>query len=107
MDELRRLSPSHRSVLGAVALFGLLGPNGVFLYYALLRPDEFWGALSNPVTLAFLTEAFVVMILLAVFLHVRPMGPWGWKSFVVMSLLGGLGFSIPALVLLNGRIPSK
>jgi hypothetical protein len=86
-----------------VALFGLLGPNGVFLYWAFARHREFHAALTHPVALALMIEAFVMVALLAIWLAKRPLGPWGWRSFVAMSLLGGLGFAAPMIVLLNAR----
>ena len=95
------LSSQQRLLLGLVAIFGLLGPNSVFIYFALFRWNDLMAALQNQVTLAFVVEAFVVMALLAVFFAQRPIGRWGWKVFVVLSLVGGLGFSIPAFVLLN------
>lgn len=99
------LSSTQRTGLGLVTLFGLLGPNGVFLYYALFRWPELIAAMRHPVTLAFVVEAFLVMALLAVFFASRPIGRWGWKTFVVLSLVGGLGFGIPAFVLINSPGP--
>lgn len=95
------LSPGQRFALGLVALFGLVGPNGVFLYYAFCRWPELVAALRHPVAMALLVEAFVVLALLAVYFAKRPLGRWSWKTFVVLSLVGGLGFGIPAFVLLN------
>jgi hypothetical protein len=45
------------------------------------------------------------MVLLAVYFAGRPLGRHRWPTFVVLSLLGGLGFSIPAFVLMNSRRP--
>jgi hypothetical protein len=96
------LSRADRVTLWAVAAFGLLGPNGVFLYYAWFRRADLIAALSHPVTLAFVVEAFVVMGLVAVALA-RAGGRLGWKGFVALSLLGGLGFSLPVLALMSAR----
>lgn len=97
-----KLQPAQKLLLSLVALFGLLGPNGVFLYYAMFRWDEFLTAMRHPVTVAFVSEAFLVMALLAIYVARKPW-PWGWKSFIVLSLIGGLGFSIPTIVLLNAE----
>jgi hypothetical protein len=97
------LSPKQRLLLTLAAVFGLLGPNGVFLYYALFRRDDLLTAMRDPVTLAFVIEAFLVVALLAWYFAWRPLGRWGWKLFVVLSLVGGLGFGIPAFLLLNAR----
>ena len=95
------LSQTQRRVLIAVALLGLLGPNGVFVYYALARWDALLGAMQHPVTLAFVIDALAAMALLAVGIARWPLGRWGWKAFVLLSLVGGLAFSIPAFVVMN------
>jgi hypothetical protein len=98
------LSSNQRLILMATALFGLLGPNGVFLYFAMFRRQEFFAAMSNPITLAFIVEAFVVTGILTTFIARRFSGPWGWKTFLLLSLTGGLGFSIPFFVIINSQI---
>jgi hypothetical protein len=95
------LSRAQRSLLGFVAAFGFFGPNGVFLYYAFAKRPEFIAMHHEPLFLAFFVEAFVVMFLIAGLLAHKPLGKWTWKSFIVLSLLGGIGFSIPAIILLN------
>ena len=103
MEREIRLSAPARFALGAVALFGLVGPNGVFLHWAFARHTEFRAAITHPVAAALMVEAFVMVALLALWLAKRPLGPWGWRSFVAMSLLGGLGFAAPMIVLLNSK----
>jgi hypothetical protein len=95
------LSKPQRAALIAVAVLSFFGLNGVFLYYAAVRPADLMQALMHPVAAVLMLEAFVVVGLVAVALARRPLGPWGWKSFVLFSLLGGLGFSLPLLFLLN------
>lgn len=97
------LTSRQRIVLGIVAVLSLVGTNGVFLYYLLVRPRELWAGLMHPAALVFEIDVLVVLVLLAWYFALRPLGRWGWKSFVALSLLGGLGFSIPAFVLLNSR----
>ena len=103
------LSPHQRTALWAFALFGLLGPNGVFLYYAFFCWSDLLATLQHPVTLAFVVEAFLVMGLLAAYFAWKPLGRWGWKTFIVLSLIGGLGFAIPAFVAINAApaLPSE
>ena len=97
------LTPRQRLVLTIVAVFGFAGPNGVFLYYLLVRSSELVRALTHPAALAFVFDSFVAMVLLAAFIAKRSFGRYGWPSFVALSLLGGLAFSIPVFVLLNQR----
>ena len=82
-------------ILLVVALFGLLVPNGFFLYWLV---NEFQGIrpiLANHLAMGFILDAFMAMILLAVYFARRPIGPVRWPTFVILSILGGLGFSLP------------
>lgn len=96
-----RLSSRGRIALIIIAIIGLLGPNGVFLYYAMFRMGDMLTALGHPVTLAYVVESFIVMGLVAVYIARKPKGRLGWKAFIAFSLIGGLGFSIPAFMVIN------
>jgi hypothetical protein len=95
------LSSRDRIVLLVVAVLSFVGTNGVFLYFMIFRWNDLVAALLHPAAFVFVVDVFVVMILLAVFFARHPIGRHGWPTFVALSLLGGLGFSIPAFVLLN------
>jgi len=97
------LSSRARVALVFVAVFGLLGPNGVFLYYLAFHWNETWAAVLHPAALVFVVDAFVAMGLVAVFVAKRPVGTgrFGWPAFVALSLVGGLAFSLPTFYLLN------
>ena len=82
-------------ILLVVALFGLLVPNGFFLYWVV---NEFQGIrpiVANHLAMGFILDAFMAMIILAVYFARRPIGPVRWPAFVLLSILGGLGFSLP------------
>ena len=82
-------------ILLVVALFGLLVPNGFFLYWLV---NEFQGIrpiVDNHLAMGFILDAFMAMIILAVYFARRPIGPVRWPAFVILSILGGLGFSLP------------
>ena len=72
----------------------------------MFRTTDLIATLRNPVSIALWVEAVVVMFLLAAFIARWPIGRWGWKSFIALSLLGGLAFSVPAVVLLNAEKPA-
>jgi hypothetical protein len=105
-----KYSTREQTLRVAVALVGALGLNGVFIYALVMRPELIGEALRNPVSLAFIAEAFVVMGLLAYFL-----GRWGVARragvlFIVLSLLGGIAFALPVVMLwrrggAEGRVP--
>lgn len=103
MNGLSEFSRRERQVLWGIALVGLLGPNGVFLYCAFFQWETIPAALRNPVAAAFIFEAFVVMGLLAWGIRRFRLGVLSWVAFVVLSLAGGLAFSIPAFLLWRTR----
>lgn len=92
-------TPGERRTLVLIAGLGLVGMNGAFLYGLLLEPSLVESALRNPVSLAFIAEAFVLMGVLA-----HLLGRWGvarlrWPWFVTLSLLGSMAFALPVAIL--------
>ena len=86
-----------------IALFGLIVPNGIFIYWLF---TEFNGAaevVSNKLAIAFIIDAFMAMFLLAYWFAVNPIGKIKWYWFIILSIIGGLGFSIPFYWWLNKR----
>lgn len=96
-------SSRERFWLWKLAVFGFVGLNGAFAYGVLFQPDSLRAALANPVAVAFMAEALVLVGVLA-YLFARwgaSRLAWGW--FVLLSLLGGLAFAIPVVLLLPNR----
>jgi hypothetical protein len=63
--------------------------------------------MRNPVAAAFIFEAFVVMGLLAWLVRRFRIGVLPWAVFVLLSLVGGLAFSIPVFLLWRSRRTSS
>jgi len=92
-------SPTERFWLCALAAVGFVAVNGAFIYGVLACPGALAAALSNPVSLAFLAEALLMLAALAYLL-----GRWGvarlsWRWFLFLSLLGSMAFALPAVLL--------
>ena len=84
-----------------VALFGLLVPNGLFVYW-LATGFHGWGAVfADQLAVSFMLDAFLTLGILAVYFARQPRGRVAWPWFVVLSLIGGLGFGLPFYVWLN------
>ena len=94
---------SARPVFWLAALVGLGPINGVFLWALFTRPDLVAAAQSNPVSLVFLAEAFVLTALGAFVVWQLGLTRPGWVVFVALSLAGSLAFSVPAFVLWHLR----
>ena len=95
-------SGRERLWLSILALFTFFGLNGAFVY-GLLHRDVLQAALANPLALAFILEALLLVGVLAYLLRKWDVSrvPWGW--FVVLSLLGGLAFALPVVLLGSDR----
>ena len=90
-------------ILLLIAAVGLIVPNGLFLY-ASAHPALACGSLpGNKLALAYMIDCFMVLGLLAFHYARSPIGPVKWYWFLLLSLLGGLGFSVPFFWWLNER----
>ena len=86
-----------------VALFGLFVPNGIFVYWLVTEFNGIGAVLENKLALAFIIEAFLVLGIMTVYFARNPIGRVKWYWFVVLSLIGGLGFGIPFYYWWNKR----
>lgn len=86
-----------------IALFGLVVPNGFFVYWLLHEFNGFGPVLADKLALGFILDVFVALVVLAVYFARHPIGPVRWQWFVVLSLIGGLGFSLPLYYWMNRR----
>ncbi|HUP43552.1 MAG TPA: hypothetical protein VM599_10115 [Thermoanaerobaculia bacterium] len=86
-----------------IALFGLVVPNGIFLHWAAVEFSSVGEVLSNRLAIAFILDAFMALGVLSYLFAVHPLGPVRWPWFILLSLVGGLGFSIPFFIWLNRR----
>ena len=96
-------SPAERAWLKALAVIGVVAVNGGFFYGVIAKPGSFQAALTNPISLAFLVEALLMLVALAYLL-----GKWGvsrlsWKWFLLLSLVGSMAFALPVVLLWRGR----
>ena len=92
-----------RMWLLAIAAFGFLVPNGFFIYWLLVEFSGLRPVLQDRLALGFILDVFLALILLAVYFAKRPIGPVRWYWFILLSFLGGLGFSLPLYYWLNQR----
>jgi hypothetical protein len=94
---------SYEQTLLALALFGFFVPNGVFVFYALNQPTLVRAAVTNPISLVFMCEAFFLMLFIAWQIYRRGNASPGWIGFILLSLLGSMAFSIPFFLYLRVR----
>ncbi len=98
------MTSKQKLILIFIALFGLFIPNGMFFIYLFTRFHSLGEVLNNLLALGFIIDAFMATALLAWWFARHPLGKYSWKMFIVLSLLGGLGFSLPFFYYLNRRM---
>ena len=96
-------SPRERRWLWTLAVVGALGLNSAFLYGLLLRPELVTAAMTNPVALAFIVEALVLMGVFAYLLDKWGVSRLHWGWFVALSLGGSMAFALPVVLLWRSR----
>jgi hypothetical protein len=90
-----------------IAFLGFFFPNGIYIYWLATRFDTIGQAAHNELAAGFLVEMLIATILVAYRFHVSPLGKIRVHWFVLLSMIGGLGFGIPAFYWLNKQIPKK
>lgn len=90
-------------ILLLIALFGLFVPNGIFVYWLLTEFHSLNDVIGNRLALGFMIEAFLLLGLLAYWFAKNPIGRVKWYWFIVLSLIGGIGFGLPFYWWLNKR----
>ena len=90
-----------------IAAFGLLVPNGYFVYWLLTEFDGFRPVLANHLAMGFILDCLLAVALLAFQFARRPIGALAWPWFVLLSFIGGLGFSLPLYWWLNEQRPLR
>ncbi len=97
---------SHRERfwLWCLSVFGFSAVNVAFMYGVLFQPDAMTSALTNPIALAFIVEALVLMGVFAYLLTKWGVIKLHWGWFVFLSLLGSMAFALPIVLLWSRRV---
>src|SRR5262245_1381938 len=92
-------SPAERVWLWALAIVGFVFVNGAFIYGVVAVPGALRGALSNPIALAFLVEALLILVALAYLLGKWHVARRSWRWFLLLALIGSMAFALPVVLL--------
>jgi len=95
-------STGERLLLWVSAAIGFFGVNGVFVY-SILHPSIVRDAMANPLAVAFVVEAMVLVALLAFLLAKWELSDLPWWWFVTLSLVGSIMFALPVVLLWRSR----
>ena len=104
MVEQVEYSPGERFWLWTLAVFGFFTVNGAFVY-GLFQPGALAAAMTNPIALAFMGEALVLVGVIAYLLTKWRVCRMSWRWFVILSLLGSMAFALPVVLLWRSGSP--
>ena len=88
-----QLSKQSRIALLIFAAIAFFGPNAVFLYYAFTQPALIQEANANPIALAFMIEAMMLMALFLVYLWFKTKSLGQVVLYLILTFIGSLAFS--------------
>lgn len=103
MTHESQYSHRERFWLWCLSVFGFSIVNVAFMYGALFQSQAMASALTNPIALAFIVEALVLMGVLAYLLTKWRVIKLHWGWFVFLSLLGSMAFALPIVLLWSRR----
>ncbi len=106
MVEQVEYSPGERFWLWTLAVYGFFTVNGAFVY-GLFRPGALSEAMNNPIAMAFMGEALVLVGVLAYLVTKWRVGRMSWRWFVIFSLLGSMAFALPVVLLWPSGSPGS
>jgi hypothetical protein len=87
----------------AIAIFGLVVPNGFFVYWLLFEFRGLGPMLQDKLALGFILDVALALVVFAVYFARHPIGRVKWQWFALLSFIGGLGFSLPLYYWMNRR----
>ena len=98
-----QLSSTSRFLLLLFAVVTLLGPNGLFLYYSITNPDLLGDANSNPIALAFMIEAMMLLGLFLVYIWSKTKSLLQVALYLGLSFIGSLAFSFAIYLFVRSK----
>lgn len=99
MEREIEYSPRERFWLWTLAVFGIVVVNGAFLHGLLFQSGTLADAMTNPIAVAFMAEALVLVGVFAYLLSKWSVNRLAWGWFVLLSLLGSMAFALPIVLL--------
>ena len=88
-----------------IALLGFVVPNSFLIYWLVFEFHGLSPVLHDKLAVSFMLDLLLALIILGAYFARRPIGPVKWYWFILLSLLGGLAFSLPLYYWLNRRQP--
>ena len=98
-----QISSRSRLFLLVFAIIALVGPNGMYLYYTFTRPDMLQAANTNPIALAFMVEAFMLLGLFLFYVWNKTKSALQVTLYLVLTFIGSLAFSSVIFFYVNSK----
>lgn len=85
----------RRTLILSISVIGFIMINIPFLYFAIFDTATYEAGMSNGFALVFIGEAFLLMLFLAYLIRASGWNKPGWITFIILSIVGSMAFSIP------------
>lgn len=98
-----KLDQRTRNILLGVGVIAALGPNALYLSTLFQDPTANRTAMENPVALAFMIEAMMLLVLFLWYVH-RETRSWSEVLlYLVLAFAGSLAFSFPLFLYVQSK----
>ena len=101
------LSSRSRTLVLLFSIITLIGPNGLFLYNVFTRPEFLYAANTNPIALAFMIEAMMLLGLFLVYVWNKTKSAPQVALYLGLSFIGSLAFSLGIFVYAYSKTSSE
>lgn len=86
-----------------LAIIGFAAPQGIYFYWLATKFSSFDEILKNDLAVGFAVEMLAATLMIGYWFSVNNIGKVRTYWFVLLSLIGGLGFAMPLFYWLNKR----
>ena len=86
-----------------LAIFSLIGPNGLYLYTVFTDPGLNLAAIKNPIAQAFMAEALILLGMFLYYVFYKTNSIKQVFLYLVLSFVGSLAFSFPLFLYLQEK----
>ena len=86
-----------------ISIVAFFGPNGLYFNTLFTNPESNLEALNNPVALAFMIEAIILLVLFLYHVFDRTKSIKQVFLYLALSFIGSLAFSFPLFIYLQYR----
>ena len=90
-----------------ISVTAFIGPNGLYIYTLFTDPGANLEAINNPIALAFMVEAIMLLCLFLYYVYCKTKSMKQVFLYLILSFIGSLAFSFPLFIYLDFKKNSR